>query len=818
MTESFVWRSCGIPNAAPLIRAVQRINDGASRASAAISDAGTPVDDPQPAADVPRLPVIVTSLWTTPVADPASTISGSSTITYQLVPVNMRTGKTGARINLPSLTIGAGQSARLIVSFAAKPAEGIGALLLRNGTAVGGKWPVYATTVDSVHVENSAPSRTGTYRNLVSPYVPPLLVGPTNPALSNFEQLTGTPVSDGDRLLFAGNRMVTVTTAFDPFGATDVTAIGDLSLVALGGPTVTVLMPAAPASGTFTNLSLPTYVSPTTYSNAWQFYERGQFTTSASRFSGQAVTARSRLDQLLRESGTLGGTQQVLEAVLGKAPTKGALQRALSTGYQVLTPTGRGNRAFLANESATALGVSTINVKAIRDLKSRIGILALHELSAAKAAGDVAAIAVFTTTQTTQAAATCPPGQSPVTVTTTTFVRVATKSAPLRADEKAVVTWLSAQKATVSARLFLESRGLSKQEASSALALEATGRLLEVRDYTTANLDVQAAADALALSQFPILEQELAGLTTAAAVNSVPLNEVVDDELVSVISVSLVNADAVRALIRALPRTPVSDGPSVRTPIASAIVSLLLSPNATLIDCQAVADLDDAALQALAPGLAVIDAGRAAVSRAVRDLADDLISDDWRAALDTLTTVALLLETGPLSVGATQCLLPKFVGGLNFQEDLQGFGDLLAGLTGQSISVLDARTSFFFDLKSLLCGVTESFKALAAPDLVNEALGVLDCFVDLTMPLDVQLAIDCNVQLLLSLQDLIDAAIDENLALSGLFSGTFPSFAMQTNTASLCAGTDQQSITQQLENGIRDLASASSALLDLAGT
>ena len=544
-----------------------------------------------------------------------------------------------------------------------------------------------------------------------------------------------------------------------------------------------------PPTGPYQRLSRLT--ETTTVSGLWQMAETGEATTRSGSATADGVTARNMLNQMMTQSG-YQGLGALLRRVRGPSDTDSDRVFNISNGNLIL-PAGS-NRMFAVNGLADNGNGQLLNLARIRSLRDKVcGSFPMLTALRQELVSKTAAVVRLEDVSVADNLANCAPED--MSFTTSTMCRgVATKTSSLKENEKARVFFSNTNNKTALLNVLLAS-GLTKEEATNALLGVASGRVVEVVNVAAADV-----ATTTALSN---------------TLTDVQADELLDAGRIVRINTGYLTRDQIQSMLRnrgragILRRSPGTEGATATDNVAPVDDLVFPALNLLQLILQYQGSFDvcdfDAVLAALpadvrnkvAAVLAVLEGAFALLEKGGLTLKNFLNDPNYQAVVDAVGGLITAISSDP-TLG---CLIGP--------QTLPGFG--LPGLPNLDIAVADAAAplSVRFNLTQLFAGALNTIVCVIVGQLLKllpgdvaagsqRAIGCLpplDALDAINLPIDVEVTLQCGLDRLTIIQDVLNAVIAEANEFISFANGFGQGFIFR-NVAAVnksCAG--DQSIT-----------------------
>jgi len=504
--------------------------------------------------------------------------------------------------------------------------------------------------------------------------------------------------------------------------------------------------------------------------SVWSFRDTGDNQDRAGFVLGS--DARDELDAVFNQNNYEGGLDGLLERVRGPQDTPASDVFVKTVG----TLTRTTNRIHPVNSIAALGGDSgggiLVSLDNIRDVRSELcDNSALFTEFLIKMDDPGYAVMRIQPREVQVPAAQCPPGQPDQREVKLVCVGFATPQVPVQDGEVASVFWAPNARFGNGVRLSLRRLGLTDDEVTAALSLITEKRIVSVREFSTTVIDEVDAFN---------------------GISSDPgdLDDIMDDVRIVDIHTGTVNRYQIQEIIRRRGRAGITSRPT-RTDPASAddptqqllddftlpahqLASLALQLQLSFDICDydaAIASIKDPELRAqVAAFFAVAEGVLNQLVQAGRSIHSFLTQSDFAAAADAIAGIIAASATDPTlsCLGGPQAYLPN-VGGLPNFRSVDGFFSLFAQgfQTRFNLSQLFATA-----ISSVLCSIIGAFVDMisffggnVAGAVTKKVIGCLPSVEDLagvSFPsLDAQIAIECSLEQLNMILDIINALIAE---------------------------------------------------------
>ncbi len=557
--------------------------------------------------------------------------------------------------------------------------------------------------------------------------------------------------------------------------------------------------PSITPTGSYTRLSR--VISITQDDNILQFQETGKDQERSGTVDGTG--AKVAIDQLFSQNNYPGGLPGLIDKVRGPRATTPSSVFVKTNG--ALTQIGQKLKAV--NKLATKGTGTTISLTKLREMRESLcGSWANVETMNAMLQDQGFAAARFEAREIFVDPAKCPPGQPNAREVQLFCVGLATPQVKVKDGEQIRFFWAEGRRAIPGNKKKLMALGLTADEADSATQLETSGRLLSVVEVTTAE-----GADII----------DFTAIDSSATDD---LDDVLDDTRIVDINTGPITRDIIKAILDArgskgiVKRPPGTDPTSVEEEGYRPIDDFSLPVHnlaALTFQLQLSFDVCDfeAALASLPPGqlrdnlaalFAIIEASLSGLVRAGRAITTFLTEGPFADAVDALTSLVMALATDP----TLSCLIGPFgsapLSGLNGipQIDvlLQGFAFPFQTRFDLSQLLGEAIASVLCTLIGALVKVIGNYGGADTAAFAQRAIG---CVATLDIPglefpsLDVQIALECGLdqlQLLLDIiQELIAEANEVVNFINDIGSG-FMARAVEARNNACSSGADLQSL------------------------
>ena len=566
----------------------------------------------------------------------------------------------------------------------------------------------------------------------------------------------------------------------------------DTSLITFAGQTmydgvlesVTASWPTAPITAQVIGLSAS---SGTILDNVWTYVEQGQQSqSSVQQLHVSAPAARGSSNSLLNATGRLRGGQEVVAATAYGDRDASISAIATTVGHRLLVT---GDRLLLANQAAVARG-GALDLDAVRlFLNDQPGssVTALAAAGEAVAAGAKFVLHVLNESRVVSDPSNCDRDGIPLSSTQLTYSRTASDAQPMQPGDHAHVMWLTDSRNEVSNATALRRMGLTAAEASEAIALRASGRVVQVDDLS----GDEQQTDTLLI---------VASISTM--IGAPLLTTVIDQPQWTALSDAKPDALFLASLRAALPSTLAADGQA----IALGALSAVLDRAQTFLDqCDptdalnaAIAGLGDEVAEILAPVRGLLEGTVTALRAGGGQLLSQILGDDWQSMIATAAASVAMISSDRLlqcllpdlgAIPGAQALLDALSGGLS---DLFGLLNALQGSLGPAALLLTGMLQFTADLTSILCSVLTAFRAFVALPVgsgVSNPADLLACIAGPPSLLpDLRLSLNCQLDVLVELNELLALVFSELQQLLIAFYGLPARFGVRVAENGLCSG------------------------------
>lgn len=631
-------------------------------------------------------------------------------------------------------------------------------------------------------------------------------------------QVTGNPPSGiavGDTIIYGGS-IVNVTTLTPDGVNTDVTITPSIDasvtpdsvgLIFKVPDALSPLLSQTSIAATGQYKRLTRVVTVSTQSNLWQWEEDGSLTGRAGTIGPSGEEARNTLNNVFSQAGYRGGLDTLLERLRGPSDTLAS--RRFNETLGMLTQAEGSKRMFAVNDLAREGNGVVVNLTNTRNYRS----LLCNSFANVSTTNDLVreqgvAVQRFEQRAVVVPAAKCPPGEAATTTNELFCLGAATTSAKVNAGEYARVFWSPSGRFAPGARQRLIALGLTDDEAAGAIELAPVGRVVNVVEWSSTDMsDISDVNDVGTPDQVDEVLDE--GRITNICLGKVTRRQ---------IGLLLAQRGS-RGISLRLPGTLGSSEQGARpvedfTLLAHSLTALSLQYRETFDICDfdaALASIPDVATRNAVGGVfALIEATLNHAVDAGRALDKFLNEGEFAAARDTVAGLVAAIAADP----TLNCLIgPINQNGVGLpsipQVDLalQGFAF--------PFQVRFQLSSIFASmLQSVLCALLGELLKLLPGDaaaFTSRVIGCLPSQEDLALAgfefpsLDVQVALECGLEQLNILADLLSELIaeaNEVIALANFFGAGFVWRQVEARNR-MCSGSE--SIADVFGQAVRGL-------------
>lgn len=533
-------------------------------------------------------------------------------------------------------------------------------------------------------------------------------------------------------------------------------------------------LPTAVVNPTGTYQRLTRLTTQITQANLISVLETGEHQVRSGSVGEVATEAQVALDRMLTQGGYPDGLTAFRGRVKGPCPLTGNLSIVNKTFNDTLggfTLPEAADRFFAVNEVARLGPGPLVDATRVRALRTLVcdSIANLKELTTELTTSGIA-VARFQSVTTTLPPERCPPGQPNATSTNLVCKGLATPSSPMLSQEQARVFWAPDTRFSVNAKKLLTDRGLTQVEAQAALELSASGRVINVIELR--NDDISDSGDLIGADAGDILDDE--------RISVIDLGPVIPSQIAEILK---------RRGLGGKIRRPICTEPGQAAvvedfeTVALNILDLSLRhPNSFQIcDVDAALAALPAEIRAAVGGvLSVVHTGLDQLEVFAQSLRDFLNDGQWADAKEFIGGILNAISSDP-TLG---CLF----GAINAQAPNFGLPSIpmLEGLLAQMSAPINIRFNLLgivMDaIRSVLCILLNALLSLIPADLsqagdaVRHAIGCIPAIEDLTLPVELDLLLQCDLSKLSVLIDIINqvlAEINEILDFFSLGQGLF---------------------------------------------
>lgn len=566
-----------------------------------------------------------------------------------------------------------------------------------------------------------------------------------------------------------------------------------------------LLPPNVTATGNYVRLSR--LVTTTTDSNILQVQETGKFLTRSGTVDGK--TAKDTLDNLFVQNNYPDGLAGLLDKVRGPRVTTPSSVFVKTNGALVQI----GDKLKAVNKLADKGSGTTIRLTRLRLIREQLcgswdNVKAMNAMLQDQ--GFVAAR--FEAREVFLDPAKCPPGQPDTREVQLFCVGLATTQQRVKDGEQVRFYWAEGRRTVPGTRKKLMALGLTADEADSAAKLEASGRLISVEELTTSeSSDLTDFGD---LGPNGDLDDVLDD-TRIGTINTGPITRVQIGDIL--------RGRGSRGIIKRPPGTdpaafeegdyrPIEDLSLPVHNLAGLALTLRLSFDVCDFDA-ALDSLEDGPLKtSLAALFAIIEGALDGLVIAGRAILSFIQEGPFADALDAIAALLISISTDPTMA----CLIGPFgsnpfpgLGGIaQVNQLIQGFAQAFQNRFDLSQLLGEAIASILCTLIGALVNVIGQFGGDALAAFAQRAIGCLPAdIIGLAFPsLDIQIAIECGLEQLQIILDIIQALIAEANEIIDLINnfgaGGFVMRAIEARNNACSSGSDLQSLV----GGIASLA------------
>lgn len=432
--------------------------------------------------------------------------------------------------------------------------------------------------------------------------------------------------------------------------------------------------------------------------------------------------AFSTFKGIVDRSGFAGGFDALRRKVTGPCK-EGAISEASLSFNRTLGSFVRprkSNRFFAVNDVASYGTGPFVNATSLRGLRSAYQTsFSSYRGIADEAINNRVAVARYREVTVTVPAAGCPPGQTTLTQTNLIFVGLATKTAPVKQIEKAMVLWAPSARFDTGARLRVQQLGLNQSEADDAISLVASGRVVTVRELSVEDVN------------------DVVGSTDPG------FDDILDDDRIKVVDTGPVTSPVIDEAIRrrgvgAIARRPFCTNPDEKVlvndceTVATNILALALQYPESFNLCdvdEALAAIPDAKTRAaVAAVFAVADGSFDQLATFGQVLEASLKQQDFVAAKETIAGIVNAISADP----SLSCLVGPALATVSADVDV-GLPSL--PVLEQTLSSLSIPLSVRLNLlelansavRSVVCALLGEMSKLVPSNLSNAASYAIGC-------------------------------------------------------------------------------------------
>jgi hypothetical protein len=558
-----------------------------------------------------------------------------------------------------------------------------------------------------------------------------------------------------------------------------------------------LIPPNITATGNYVRLSR--LVTTTVDNNILQFQETGAEQERSGTVDGTA--AKKSLDQLFVQNNYPGGLTGLLDKVRGPRVTTPSSVFVKTNGTLVQI----GQKLKAVNKLADKGNGTKISLTKLRLLREQLcGSWDNVKVMNAMLQDQGFVAARFEAREVFMDPAKCPPGQPDTREVRLFCVGLATPQVKVKDGEQVRFYWAEGRRTVPGTKKKLMALGLTADEADSAAQLATSGRLLSVEELTTSeSSDVTDFGD---LGPSGDLDGVLDD-TRIGTINTGPITRVQIGDIL--------RGRGNKGIIKRPPGTdpatflepdykPIEDFSLPAHNLAGLALSLQLSFDVCDFDA-ALDSLPDGQMKtALAALFAIIEASLNGLVQAGRAILDFIQNGPFSDALDAITALIMSIASDPtlacLIGPAGSAPFPRLDGIAQVDQFLQGFAFAFQVRFDLSQLLGEAIASVLCTIIGALTNVIGQFGGAANAAFLQRAIGCLPLNVPgLEFPsLDVQIAIECSLDQLNTILDIIQELIAEANEIIDLINnigaGGFVMRAIEARNNACSSGADLQSL------------------------
>lgn len=559
-------------------------------------------------------------------------------------------------------------------------------------------------------------------------------------------------------------------------------------------------------TGSYTRLTR--LISITTENDIFQWQETGEHQDRSGTVDGTAV--KEAINNLFTQNNYPGGLQGLLDKLRGSTATTPSSVFVKTNGD--LTQIGQ--RLIAVNRLASKGSGTLISLSRLREFRSRLcGTWANVKAMNAELLSQGFSVARFESREVFLPPAACPPGQPDAREVQLFCTGLATPQNKVKAGEQVRVFWANGATQQPGVKRKLIALGLTSAEAESAATLQVSGRILSVMELTLT---------------------ETSDITDVGALGSdADIDDVLDDTRIIDINTGPITRPQIGEIIRRRGRRGIVSRPPGTNPNTAAqagfepiddfslpmhnLAALALSLQLSFDICDfdaALASLPEGELRtALAAFFAVIEAALNGLVTIGHGISNFLSDGPFGQAIDAVAALISAISSDP-TLG---CLVGPIGASGSGISNIPAIDSLLQGLSFPFTVRFDLSSLLAQAVGAVLCSVIGAlvdligqFGGADAAAFTKRAIGCLPSVEDLSLAgiefpsLDVQVALECSLDQLQLLQDIIQELIAEANEIIDLINSLDSGFVLRAVEARNNACSSGQDLTS-LVAGIASL-------------